>query len=281
MLKTCETCPTTGDWHANRKYCPRCQAVLRRHPRSTLTAAQAAQVLALRNTMTRTRIASTVGITRAQVSRFLREEGLTSNSVRYPAEVVMAVCETYERLGRKATQEQYPEVSIRSIVERYRQFRPRQVRWTDAQRVEAAKMAGLVSQNAQARYFRRPNAYDGSIRALWAKRFQCQPRHLNGLGVHLAWRLVRPGCPAVLGHWADAGGVRAKVLWLDLVRYLRPTGEPIVAEVIETLAHFQAWLHGTSCSQDIQQMIEEREAYEDRDSTLSEWPGSASGTEDR
>lgn len=252
-------CGATRAQHPNSRYCLECRAILRRQPASTLTPAQRVQILALRHEVTRTTIAEQVGVSRAQVSRFLREMQLSSNSQQYPESVVTAVCEAYERYGRKEAARLFPHVKIRSIIERYKQYAPRQVRWTDAQLIEAARMAGLVSPHAQARYFGRPFAYDGSIRVLWAKRFRCEPRYVNGLDAHRVWPLVRPGTPAVLVLQADAGGVHAKVLWLEMVRHLRPTIDPMIREVLEALAVFQRWLHGTSAPDVIYQMIDERE----------------------
>lgn len=50
-----------------------------------------------------------------------------------------------------------------------------------------------------------------------------------------------------------------KILWLDLAAGLRQDLESWVVQAVETLARFQAWLHGTQCSDDIRRMIAERE----------------------
>lgn len=213
----------------------------------------------LRGTMFRMQIAEHVGASRAAVARYLREAGLDSNARDYPPATVAAVCAAYETLGQRRTQELFPEVVVRSIVDRHKDYAPRQARWRYPQIVEAARMAGLVSANAQARYFGRPNAYSGSIKSLWNKGFRCAPRDINGLSAHLVWRLTRPGVPAVLIRHSSAGGYFAKVLWLDLAENLTPTVAPVVRTAISALAQFQAWLHATSDTRAIQQMIHERE----------------------
>ena len=278
----CGAAPATAERpsriaRAKAKYCAACRAQRRRQPLSRLTPEQAAHVERLRGTMFRWQIAEAVGVSQAQVARYLRETGRPSNARDYSPDVVAAVLAAYlaapRGAGKRRVQELFPEVCVRSIVERSRDGRARQIRWTPAQLVEAARMAGLVSHGAQARFFGRPNAYDGSIHAVWAKRFQCAPGDLNGLGIHQAWRLARSGCPAVLVRRQEAGVPIAKVLWLDLVDWLRPEVEPWVVEAIAALARFQRWLHGGAGTADIRQMITEREeTYADES---REWPGGA------
>ena len=280
----CGTAPATSEKPSRRarakaRYCAACRAQRRRRPVSRLTPEQAAHVERLRGTMFRWQIAEAVGVSETQVGRYLRERGLPSNARDYPPEVVAAVLATYAAAppgrGKQRVQELFPEVHVRSIVERYRDGRARQIRWTPAQLLEAARMAGLVSHGAQARFFGRPNAYGGSIKTLWTKRFLCAPGDLNGMGIHQAWRLARPGCPAVLVRRQEAGVPIAKILWVDLVDWLRPEVEPWVREAVAALARFQRWLHGGATRAAIQQLITERED-EDADDPR-EWPGGEAG----
>jgi len=209
-------------------------------------------------TVTRHEIARRVGVSKAAVNRYLREVGLRKRSDQYAPEVVAAVTSAYEAGGKAQVHELFPHASVRSIVERY-PHAPRQIRWTAEQLIEAAKMAGLVSHTGQARYFGRPNAYAGSIASVWAKTFQCAEGDINGLGVHLTWRLVRPGTPAVLVHQRTLPGPRTLVLWLDLTAHLRAEVAPAIRQAIVALARFQAWLHGTDDPAAIRRMIQERE----------------------
>jgi AraC-like DNA-binding protein len=257
--RSCIDCGSPRAKHFNAKYCLGCRALRRRRPAHRLTKAQAAEVERLRGTLFRWQIAEHVGVSGAAVARYLREAGLDSNARDYPQATVAAVCAVYETLGIRRTQELFPDVVVRSIVERHKEYAPRQVRWRDPQIIEAARMAGLVSANAQARYFGRPNAYSGSIGSLWDKHFGCAPRDINGLSAHLVWRLTRPGVPAVLVKHSSAAGYFAKVLWLDLAGDLKPTVAPVLRTAILALARFQAWLHGTSDTLAIQRMIHERE----------------------
>lgn len=259
MRMHCVSCGRPRQKHFNAKYCLSCSAERLRRPAHGLTKAQAAEVERLRGTMFRWQIAEHVGMSEAAVARYLRDAGLDSNARNYPQATVAAVCAVYETLGMRRTQQLFPDVVVRSIVERHKDYGPRQVRWCDPQIIEAARMAGLVSPNAQARYFGRPNAYSGSIRSLWNKHFRCAPGNINGLSAQLVWRLTRPGVPAVLVRHSSAAGYFAKVLWLDLAENVKPTVAPVIQKAISALAQFQSWLHGTTDTVAIQQMIHERE----------------------
>jgi hypothetical protein len=246
---------------ANTKYCAPCRERLLRMPRSRVTPAQGLHIEALRGTLARWQIAQRVGISHTQLNRYLAEQGLTSNARDYPPEIVTAVCATYAALGKRRTQDLFPDVVVRCVIERHRDYPPRQVRWTGTQQIEAVRMGGLVSHTAQARYFDRPNAYEGSIKKFWERVVGCAPRDMHGLGVHQVWRLTTPGVPAVLVTQATQPGPRAIVLWLDLAQHLRPGVAPEGRQMVEVLARFQAWLFGTTDTTAIRRMIQEREAY--------------------
>lgn len=256
----CETAPRHSA-HPNTKYCAPCAQELRHRPRANVTATQAAMIHQFRGTIVRRELAQHVGISQAQLTRYLREHGLDSNARDYPPEVVATVCATYQALGKRETQALFPDVSVRSIVERHKHYAPRQIRWTGEQQIELVRMAGLVSQTAQARYFGRPNAYEGSIRSFWAKGMHCAPRDIHGLGAHLAWQVATPGVPATLVRHQQNAGARPVVLWLDLAAHLRQDLDPLVRDAVHALARFQRWLHGTEDPAALRQLVQEREAY--------------------
>ena len=129
--------------HANTKYCEPCHQQLLRIPRSRVSPAQDELIRQLRNTMPRARIAERVGISHARLDRYLVEAvGLTSNARDYPPEIVMAVCTTYAALGKRRTQDLFPDVVVRSIIERHRDYAPRQLRWSGEHQIEAVRMGG-------------------------------------------------------------------------------------------------------------------------------------------
>lgn len=270
-VRRCADCPADiTSLHLNRKYCAPCQRERRRHPRSGVTLEQGARIRQLLGTMYRHEIAAAVGVSQTQLNRYLREHGLHSNFRDYPPDVVHAVCTAYSALGKGKTQELFPDVVVRCVIERYykrHDYAPRQLRWTGEQLIDAARMAGLVSANAQARYFHRPLAYEGSIKKLWIRWFQCAPTAVHGLPLYTAWQIVLPGVVGTLVHQQVMPGPRVIVLWLDLVGRLKTDIAPWIGDAIATLARFQAWLFDTTDSDVIRAMITEREhhyAYHNR-----------------
>lgn len=269
LCQSCHAAPIVGRIpgkppHRNTKYCEPCREGLVKQPAAHITEGQAEQIRALLGKMTRTEIAERVGISRSRVNRWIQQEGLKSNVQSYPAEVVEAVLQAYaaapQGQGKHSLREQFGGDTMRHVVERYGRGGLRQKRWTDDEIREAAKMAGLVSRTAQARYFGRPNAFEGSIKALWAKRFKTNPSDINGLGVHRAAQISQSGCPAVLVERQDNGHPIAKVLWLDLACHLRADLPDWIVDAVSVLARFQAWLHGAETSEAIRDMIQERES---------------------
>ena len=270
VVRTCVACQSAprSSPHHNTRYCTPCREFILRNPASGVTQEQRAAIVRLAGTMVRREIAAQVGVPQGAVNRCLREEHLRSNARDYPPEVVEAVSRVYEAApqgqGKQAVLEAFPDVVVRSIVERRAHHRVvlvrRQTRWTGEQLIEAVRMAGLVSATAQSRYFGRPNAAEGSIASLWNKHFACAPRDINGLAAHLAYRVARPGVRGVLTAPDNrAPTPRMKVLWLDLLPALRADVDPAIREAVEALALFQRWLFSTEDSQTIQTMITNRE----------------------
>jgi hypothetical protein len=267
-LRRCSACGQTlaADTHANARYCNTCREHRRHYPPCprTLTPELAAAIRPLLGRVPRAEIERQFGLSKVAIYRYLREQGLQVKRYNAPEPaLVEAVLRTYEQGGKSLVRECFPEVNFRSVIERYKDYAPRQIRWTGPQLIEAARMAGLVRHAAQARWFGRPNAYGGSIKSLWAKVFRCAEGDVNGIGAHLAWPLALPGTPATLVYYRGAGGARPLVLWLDLRASLRPHVDPAIRAAIEALARFQAWLHTTERSEAIRAMIQQREGVND------------------
>jgi hypothetical protein len=184
--------------HGNAKRCERCAEARRQQPHHAMTPQQVRHALALRGKMSRAAIAQRVGVSLPSIFRLGRELGISFALVRSPdyARLIERVNAYYVKHGRAATQKRFPDVRVRSIVERY-PHAPRQVRWTGKQIVQAARMAGLVSMERQARIFNRPNAHAGAIQSLWMKRFRHGGANIHGVSKHAARALLRPGYPTV------------------------------------------------------------------------------------
>lgn len=245
---TCPVCrrrPVTA--HRNSKYCAQCRAVRRKRPVGNVASWQARLLLRLRGTMTRDELADVVGLSRATVFRFGRDLGLSFRREMYTPELRAEVIAHYEQHGGPATEEAFPNVRVRSIVER-NAYEPRQIRWTDAQIVEAARMAGLVSMKRQAKLFNRPNADVGSIKSLWMKRFGMSGGQLHGLSNWMAKEILEPGYPVLQTEFWQTRvpgrrtGKRGLVLWCTMGPYLSPGLPKFMYDAVETMARFQRWL---------------------------------------
>jgi DNA-binding XRE family transcriptional regulator len=242
--------------HSNSKWCKPCAVGFKRRPKPNLTPYQRREALRLRGKITKEEIAEQIGASRSSVMRLGRDLKLSFNACnQYKLNPIFVkqVCEYYSKHGKAKTLERFPGINLRSIVERYNTFPPRQVRWTDDQLKELARMAGIVSIKAQFKYFDRPGAHEGAIVSAWMKKFRMGGGCVNGLSWHMARNFVTQDCkPIQTKFWRQREGVltnnvgRNIVLWVDLQKHLKPDSPPWLIESIDALANFQVWLHGSS-----------------------------------
>lgn len=259
-MRRCPSCKKRPkQLHWNAKWCKPCADERRKRPRGYLTEDQASMAQKLRNSMSRTEIAEAIGTTRSNFNRWARDNDFYSNCQKYPADIVHRVCEYYVKHGKAKTEERFPDVRVRSIVERYVR-EPRQIRWTGKQLIELARVAGLVSFEKQAKWFNRPGAYAGSIKAAWSKRFGHGGAAINGLSWWVAKHYVRPACPRLkTDFWKGSGKSRWVVLWVDVEKHLKSSTPDHIRDAIKAMARFQRWLHGHRVRANIQRLLEEVE----------------------
>lgn len=214
-----------------------------------MTQTQIAQAKMLIGKMSREDVARQVGTSVVSLKRAFRGTRLAFHNYcsRQP-ELVRAVNRFYQEHGNARTAEQFglKPKQIEHIVYRYKMHNPRQIRWTNEQIHEAAKMAGLVSMKAQARYFNRPNANAGAIKSLWTKRFGMGACSVNGMVhdtakhlVNIKARYLRP-----IGDSRKNKPVlfRCVILWVDMEKCLKPEVPEFIRSAIHTMADFQRWL---------------------------------------
>jgi hypothetical protein len=217
----------------------------------------------------RSEIARRLGTSLPNVRRYCRDEGISLAVTYYPDDVREEVCRYYVKHGKVKTQKRFPNVKVRSIVERYNVYGRRQIRWTGPQLMDAARFAGIISLEAQAQYFKRPRAHAGSIRSLWMKRFGQSGGSLHGLKRQLAMQLMdgvrvtyhhskaplirMPVDPVDAPWWLPRPkGERWRILprqiylWVDIERHLREDLAEEIKAGVRALARFQRWLYGTS-----------------------------------
>jgi len=249
--------------HHNAKYCKPCAVQRRKKPRTTLNEFQKRKVRKLAGKVPQVEIQKMLGVCKASLQRFARDEGFQYRFPKYKKKTIDQVIDYYVKHGKVKTQERFPKVKIRSIIERYAHI-PRQRKWTDKELLELPRMAGIISMGAQARYFNRPNAHRGSIQSAWMKKFHHGGSSMNGLSWNIAKHYVRPFCPVLQTEfWRQRENSkrglsfsRGIILWIDLYEYLRPEVPEHLRSAIKTLAKFQKWLHGPNIKNKIETMIE-------------------------
>lgn len=249
----CKSAPTKK--HFNSKWCHDCAEALKTHPKTTMTRAQVAQARKLIGTMPREEIAARVGVSLSALKRGFRGVRLAyHNKYVVNPKLVRDVCAYYATHSKAETQKRFPGVKVRSIVERYKNFSPKCIKWTDDQLIELAQMAGVISLKAQAKYFDRPRANEGAIKSAWMKRFGSSGGSVNGLSWYMARHFVMADCPRFqTAFWMTAtkrkGGTnhhsRWLVTWVDFERHLNPGSPKWLRDCARSMANFQVWLHGT------------------------------------
>lgn len=241
----CNKRPVQGHW--NSKWCEICAADLKRRPAGKLTPHQERMVRRLAGTMFIKDLAKTVGTSDSNLDRWAKAHKVNINALKYPDALIQEVCEYYAKHGKRAAEKKFPNVKLRSIVERYA-HEPRQVRWTAPQLVKLAQVAGLASYEQQAKHFGRPHANAGSIKSAWMKIFRSAGGSINGLSMWVARHYTAASCPFYeTNYWVTERGKsmqrRRIALWIDVAEHLRDDVPDHLVSAIFTMAAFQKWLH--------------------------------------
>jgi len=242
-----------------------CRIEITKRPRSKLTEEQKIRARELIGKMSREDIAKEIGCSVSSLKRaFIGTRLVFFNKYVANPNLVKEVCAYYEKHGKVETQKMFPDTNIRSIVERYKQFQPRQIRWTEDQIIEAAKMGGLISISAQALFFKRPNAFEGSIKSLWYKKFKIGGQGIQGMSYWMGRHLVSKVCPIIKsGYWKTtkigAQYRRKLYLWVDMEKHLRKDLPEFMKLAVKSMADFQKWIFNSSDPRrEILRIIEDR-----------------------
>lgn len=237
--------------HFNSKFCNEC-SWLRRKKNIGLPAFADAKViekvLKLAGTKIGREVADELGMSVASLKRITKTLGISAKKVTVTESQVAEVREYYLKHGRPATQARFPDIKVRTIIERYGWIKgecPRQRRWTDQELIELAKFAGIVSLEKQARFFNRPGANAGSVKAAWSKRFKTHPGFMHGLPIHKAKLFLDPGYPTieVENLHVDVGG-KKMVLFCDAEKFIAKDCPGFVRDAVKAMAEFQRKLFG-------------------------------------
>lgn len=209
-------------------------------------------------------LAIKVGTSNSNLDRWAYYNKVDINWLSYKPREISQVLNYYEKHGKVKTQKKYPQFKVRSIVERYKSFKPRCIKWTNEQIIELAKMGGLVSFKAQAKYFNRPRANAGSIRSVWMKKFLMYPSSLHGLprnhAKHISNGKLKYIRPCGNDRLDNPIEFRSLALWCDLEKNLKEDTPDFIVEAIKTMANFQRWLFKSEDpKKEILKLIKDRE----------------------
>lgn len=260
--------------HFNRKRCEPCVEVLRRKPKGTMTLAQIKKAKSMAGKVPREEIAQRLGVSTVNLKRSCPEIKFATTWIhKLNPQRTRDVILYYFKHGKVATKEKFPDLNVKSIVDRpeYYGIRRdyRQLRWRESELLESVKMAGLVSFPAQARYFKRPRANAGSIKSLWVKNHKASWGEVNGMYKDKARRLIK--FHGSSGRYIKVVGTnrrgeeshfgRRVMLWVDLERCLRDDLPGYIKDGVKAMADFQRWLWDSENPAPlIRKMIKERSA---------------------
>lgn len=250
-MRRCLSCKKQITGHFNRKRCEPCVSLLRKRPQSTLTKEQILEARKLIGKMDRNDIAERLGVSLSNLKRAFRGTRLAYyNYCTVNPKLVRDVNKYYEKHGLNRTFKKFnlKKKQVEHIIYRYKQHSPRQIRWTNNEIIEAARMAGIVSPAAQARFFKRPNANAGSIKSLWMKRFKMGQGCVNGMTHWCAKELVNKNArylkPIGESRKGEPTEFRRLILWIDMEKNLKRGVPPFMRSAVKTMADFQRWIHG-------------------------------------
>lgn len=259
-MKYCAHCSKSlgGKAHFNQIYCPPCAEIYRKKPKHTLTRSQIAEARKLAGTMYAKDLARHIGSSLSNLKRWASVSKISLNAHRYKPSVVKKVTEFYIQHGKHATAKKFPDIRVRSIIERYLAgIKPRKKPLQDDVFIKIAKMAGLVSFNTQARIIDRSNFNSGGVRAAWSKRMNSSGHSLNGLYRQVAMRYVKGSCPFYNPFVHDYNR-RAQLqisLWIDMENHLRDDLPNHIVDLFKVMAKFQRWLHGRGYRKNIEKLL--------------------------
>jgi AraC-like DNA-binding protein len=235
--------------HFNSKWCLPCALEFRKKPKSTLTQSELKKAKRLIGKMSREEIAEKLGTSLSNLKRAFRGTRLAyHNYCQANPSLVKKVNKYFETHTQEETAKHFKlsRKQVDHIVYRYRSAKRKQIQWSKEQIIEAAKMAGLVSYKSQAKYFNRPNAFEGSIHSLWIKKFKIGGQTIHGMPHWTAKYLVTNKAKYIRPFGNDRNNnpikFRRILLWVDMEKCLKKDVPDFLKEGVRTMAQFQRWL---------------------------------------
>ena len=214
--------------------------------------------------MKRIELSEQIGSSRATVNRFMRDNGLkTGQHTQYPKDVVKKICEFHEQHGVKKTQEKFPDVKVRSIVERY-QTNAYLASYDFKQIHLFLKYSEMLSDE---------QLYQLLGRSVSNRKIVCKATermigfgknpsrvYLNGLPYRFVKNFTKDSIPYFkFSH----GHCRKLCLWYDIKKHLSKNVSLEIKEIVNIMSKFQLWLHGGRPITEFNEIMEyERGVYE-------------------
>lgn len=252
--KKCLTCDADiSGYHANKKRCDPCAIKLLKKPQHNLTNEQQTFVLNNYKKMKRHELAEGCGASRANVNRFMREYGLKRkhNKWENDKKTVKAVLKCYYDHGRQEAIKRFKNVSVRSIVERYRlddcgnvEYAPdvslgvHCKQWTDREALFVLRYKDILIQKDISEFLDRNNA----VRNYLKRNYKGNGKKLSTFG--LPHRLIKHhvSSDAPIYKKPVNNGLRM-VSWVDIAEFY--THDDVnIYKLAKSMARFVYWLHG-------------------------------------
>lgn len=268
MTRLCKECKKVKiQGHKNKKYCEDCRLSLVKKPKGTMTKDQIAFAIKNKNKLSRHEICKKLNESLSNLKRSCKgikfeADSLKKNKYKTNPDLVKEVLKYYEKNGRKKTQEKFKDIKVRSITEKYKDFKPLQTKWENQDILEAAKMAGLISVKAQIKYFSHRGIGVSGIRHLWDRRFGTQQSNLHGIPLYKAKHFVLKSAPALEINFGKTKTKKTRkiILWVDAEKHLKKDCPEFIKDSIKSMAIFQRRLFKVkNVKQKIKRMIQQRE----------------------
>jgi hypothetical protein len=236
--------------HKNRKRCGPCAEIVRKKPLGTMTLDKIAEAKELAQTMPMIDIAKKLGVTKSNIKRSCPKTSFAYHTKwKNNPSLVREIIEVFEMGGKKEVLKKFPDISYRSIVERYPRSNVLCQKWSDSDLIKIAKLSCFVPFDKQIKIFNRGKFTKKAINSIWSKRFPIYPSNLHGWNHNRAKIFVKKDCDYLrlpFMHGGHAKYNRRLYLWVDMEKNLKEDCPKFVRQAVIALAIFQRWLWGNN-----------------------------------
>jgi len=243
----CKACNTRiVIFHKNTKYCKKCALCLRKRPAHNLSVDQIKTIKKLSGEFKREEIAKMMNVPLTSIKRAASANNISlahkegcRKYIRNPL-LIERVCKYYEKHGGVKTIKKFPNVKVRSLIERYYDLKPRQTKWSAEEKIQLIRMSGLLTFKQQLKLLNRKEVKKPEgLRGYWGKK-QITPSGLNGLYRHTAKFFVKDSCPFIERKFKRQ--TNKYYLWVDIEKHIKPEMPDFIHDVAKAMADFQRWI---------------------------------------